>query len=562
MKPQPGAPLDHLGPKVAGSGWGRLGRELVRLRDDERGVTAVVFSIVFSALFFVMALAIDYTAATREQARQRSAVDAAALAGSHYLGLENQDVDGPAAAERFFKENMGPGSTAEIDVALDAEAGTVEAAADNDYLTKLLKAIMPVHLRRETLQVGANSVVVKGDRIEVAMALDNSGSMAGSKIEALRQAANDAIGILFAGAKNPDDVKIGIVPFAASVNVGAGNAAAEWIYKGAESNLAYPVFTDGGSKSRFDILGEIGRTWAGCVEARPAPFDTNDTLPSDADVNTMFAPMFAPDEPDDVNASAAGYSPDGAYNNNYITDFGGTCPPPTQICISWRTRNGVRSCRTYGPAPIGVVEAQNRSCKYSNASPASFEGSASGPNQSCTAPAIQPLTSDRSTLEDKVETLIASGNTNVAEGAAWAWRVLSPTAPFMEGRSFDDRSNKKIMIVMTDGDNFVQTRPQHNQTVYAAYGFGRQDRLGSSYSSNSLMYALNDKTLDVCTNAKEQGITVYTVAFGTAISSTGLSLLQSCASSPEHAFVASSENALINTFQNIARKISKLRVAM
>jgi hypothetical protein len=394
------------------------------------------------------------------------------------------------------------------------------------------------------------------------MALDNSGSMSGTKIEALRQAATDAIGILFAGAKNPDDVKIGIVPFAASVNVGNGNAAANWIYRGSEASLAYPVFADGGSKSRFDVLGEIGRTWAGCVEARPAPYDTNDTIPNDADVNTMFVPMFAPDEPDDVNASAAGYNPDGAYNNNYITDFGGTCPPPPEICVSWRTRNGVKSCRTYGPAPIGVVEAQNRSCKYKNAQPASFEGSASGPNQSCTTPSIQPLTSDRSLLEVKVETLIASGNTNVAEGASWAWRVLSPTMPFMEGRSYNDRSNKKIMIVMTDGDNFLQARSQHNQSVYAAYGFGSQNRLTSTYSSSAFMYGLNDKTLGACTNAKDQGITVYTVAFGTEISSTGLSLLQSCASSPDHAFVASSESSLINTFQNIARKISKLRVAM
>jgi hypothetical protein len=276
----------------------------------------------------------------------------------------------------------------------------------------------------------------------------------------------------------------------------------------------------------------------------------------------MFVPMFAPDEPDDVNASAAGYNPDGAYNNNYITDFGGTCPPPPEICVSWRTRNGVKSCRTYGPAPIGVVEAQNRSCKYKNAQPASFEGSASGPNQSCTTPSIQPLTSDRSLLEVKVETLIASGNTNVAEGASWAWRVLSPTMPFMEGRSYNDRSNKKIMIVMTDGDNFLQARSQHNQSVYAAYGFGSQNRLTSTYSSSAFMYGLNDKTLGACTNAKDQGITVYTVAFGTEISSTGLSLLQSCASSPDHAFVASSESSLINTFQNIARKISKLRVAM
>ncbi len=534
-----------------------------RFAGDERGVTAVIFSIVFAVLFFVVALAIDYTAATQEQARQQSAVDAAALAASHYLGLENQDVDGPDAAQKFFKENMGPGSTAEIAVALDGEAGTIAAVADNKYLTKLLKAVLPVNMRRETLDVGAASTVVKGDRIEVAFALDNSTSMAGRKIEALRQATHDAIGILFAGAKRDGDVMIGLVPFAASVNVGAANAAANWIYKGPESNLRYPVFADGGSKSRFDILAELAgnRTWGGCVEARPAPYDSNDTIPDADDTDTMFVPMFAPDEPSDYNAEAAGYEDDD-YPNNYLNDFGGTCPTPEQVCISWRTRNGVKSCREYGPKPLPVVEAQARSCKYKNASVGSSEGPAVGPNQSCTTPAILPLTSSRSTLETKVNALVANGYTNVAEGAAWAWRVLSPTAPFVEGRSYGDRSNKKIMIVMTDGDNRVLAAPQHNKSVYAAYGYGSQDRLGATYTEAGYMYGVNDKTLAACSNAKDAGVTVFTVAFGTEITATGLSLLRDCASSPGHAFIASNEVALVNTFQNIARKISKLRVAM
>jgi len=458
---------------------------------------------------------------------------------------------------------MGPDSTAEIAVVLDGEAGTIAAVADNKYLTKLLKAVLPVNMRRETLDVGAASTVVKGDRIEVAFALDNSTSMAGRKIEALRQAAHDAIGILFAGAKRDGDVMVGLVPFAASVNVGSANAAANWIYKGPESNLRYPVFADGGSKSRFDILAELGgnKSWGGCVEARPGPYDSNDTIPDADDADTMFAPMFAPDEPNDYNAEAAGYGA-GDYPNNYLNDFGGTCPTPEQVCISWRTRNGVKSCREYGPKPLPVVEAQTRSCKYKNASVGSFEGTATGPNQSCTTPAILPLTSSRSALETKVNALIASGNTNVAEGAAWAWRVLSPTAPFVEGRSYEDRSNKKIMIVMTDGDNALQARSQHNKSVYAAYGYGSQDRLGTTYTANGYMYGLNDKTLAVCSNAKDAGVTVFTVAFGTEISATGLSLLRDCASSPGHAFIASNEVALVNTFQNIARKISKLRVAM
>jgi Flp pilus assembly protein TadG len=546
-----------LGPKAAS------GQPLIRrFLDDERGVTAVIFSIIFSILFFVIALSLDYMGATREQQRQQSAIDAAALAGSHYLGLANEDVDGPEAAQRFFRENMGQGSQAEIAVTLDGAAGKLEATADNKYLTRLLKAILPTRLRKEQLDIGVRSTVVKGDRVEVAMALDNSGSMSGTKIQALKQAAKDAVGIIFSGSDSADDVRIGLVPFAASVKVGTNQNNANWLYKGSEAALSYPLFSDGTGKSRFDVLADMGQSWAGCVEARPAPYDTNDAVPDADDANTMFAPMFAPDEPDDGNAAAAGYGTSD-YSNNYLSDFGGTCPTPEQVCVSWRTRNGTRTCRTYGPAPLGVVEAQNRSCKYKNATPSTnFEGSASGPNQSCTTPAVTPLTSDRVKLVAEIDKLVANGNTNIPEGAAWAWRVLSPTAPFIEGRSYDDRSNKKIMIVMTDGDNMFATRPTHNASVYAAYGYGAQNRLSQRYSAADFNSALNAKTLSVCGNAKQEGITVYTIAFGTEISATGLQLLEDCASSERHAYIASDETALINTFQNIAREISRLRVAM
>lgn len=541
---------------------GRLARFALRFAADERGVTAVVFGIMFAILFFVMAISLDYANARREQSRQQTAADAAALAASHYLGLENQDVDGPEYGKRFFKENMGAGTTAEVEVVLDASAGTVEANAQDTYWTRLMKAVIPVSYRRDKLDVGARSTVVKGGRVELAMALDNSGSMAGTKIEALRTAANDLISILFAGEEGEDDVRIGVVPFAASVNVGSGYSDANWIYRGAEQDLRWPLFT--GSASRFDILGQMNRSWSGCVEARPAPYDTLDTPPDEEDTDTLFVPMFAPDEPDDVNASEAGYSTSGGdssgYNNNYISDFEGSCPTPAQRCVAWRTKNGVKSCKTYGPVPIGVSEAQTRSCKYEGATPGSPEGSASGPQAACTTPPILPLTSNRLEIEGKITDLVASGNTNVSEGAMWAWRVLSPGAPFTEGRGYHDQTNRKFMIVMTDGDNYLQSKSQHNKSVYAAYGYGSQDRLGTTYTQNSYMSNINSKTLSACSNAKAQGITVYTVAFGTNISSTGLSLLRSCANSSDHAFIASDEAALIQTFQAIAREISKLRL--
>ncbi len=538
---------------------------LGHFRRDERGVTAVVFGILFSILFLVAAIVIDFTRASHEQARQQYATDAAALAASFHLGLEDEDEAGQATAERFFEANMGSGTSAQISVDLDGQAGTVVAEANNNFGMTLMRAILPKEKRIDYVPVGARSTVVKGSgTIEVAMVLDNSGSMAGTKIETLKSAANDLIGIVFAGAEGGDDVKIGVVPFAASVNVGPNNAGSGWVYQGPESSLPWPLFQ--GSASRFEILSRMnGASWGGCTEARTSPYDVNDTPPDAGNLATMFVPMFAPDEPDDMNAEDAGYSTSGGnssgYPNNYISDFNGTCPAPAQECKAYKWVGGVKTCKTWGPAPIGVVEAQTRECKYQGSTPGSPEGSASGPNASCTTPAILPLTAVRQDVEDAVDGLVASGNTNIAEGAAWGWRVLSPNLPFMEGRAYDDQENRKVLIVMTDGDNVVASKTQHNRSVYAAYGFGAQDRLGTTYTQSGYNTAVNAKTLAACTNAKAEGITVFTVAFGTNISATGLSLLRQCASTNDNAYIASDENALIQAFQTIGREIAKLRVS-
>ena len=56
-------------------------------------------------------------------------------------------------------------------------------------------------------------------------------------------------------------------------------------------------------------------------------------------------------------------------------------------------------------------------------------------------------------MRDAIDNMIASGYTNIAQGIAWGWHVLSPTAPFEEGEEYTDQAWKKFIIVMTDGDN-------------------------------------------------------------------------------------------------------------
>ena len=82
-----------------------------------------------------------------------------------------------------------------------------------------------------------NEVAYAQNNLEVALVLDNTGSMsqqAGSttKIKGLITAATELTNILFGDKATSPYVKIGIAPFAAAVNVGTGFANASWIDTG------------------------------------------------------------------------------------------------------------------------------------------------------------------------------------------------------------------------------------------------------------------------------------------------------------------------------------------
>jgi Flp pilus assembly protein TadG len=89
----------------AALGPGGVPPRLQRLAGDERGVVAVIFAITFSAIFLAVAVAIDYARTQTEAVRVQNALDAAALAAAHWLGLGDQDATGRQDADRHFKVN-------------------------------------------------------------------------------------------------------------------------------------------------------------------------------------------------------------------------------------------------------------------------------------------------------------------------------------------------------------------------------------------------------------------------------------------------------------------------
>jgi len=512
-----------------------------RVSRDQRGTVSIIYAVTFSAVLGFVAVGIDFGLASLTKTRQQRALDAATLAASDVLGLPDQDVRGAALAKAYYKANTKIATRGSVDeVTLDASTGRVSTAALTSVMSTLLRGIGV-----NKIDVHGRTVVAKGaSTVEVALVLDNSGSM-GVEIDALKVAAKNMTSMLFSGLQGTERMRMALVPFAASVKVGSYYAGASWI----DSEGLSPVHNENisGVRTRFQLFSDVGRSWKGCVEARPAPHDVSDAPPATSLPSTLFVPMFAPDEPDSNNSLGKSYS------NNYLIDDKGSCSPQPRTCLRYSRRG---NCQKWSVEPLPPEVAQSRICKYAGQSPSG----GSGPNQNCTTAAILPLTSVKSQVDGAIDSMLASGWTNILEGAMWGWRVLSDAEPFTQGRPNSDGNNRKYLIIMTDGENTYKTYDNHNGSMYGAFGYKSKGRLGTN--SSQLSSVMDSKTIAACANAKATGIMIYTIAFRDAVTNAAARLvLNACASDSTRALTAADSASLGKAFEEIGRQISQLRVA-
>lgn len=158
-------------------------------------------------------------------------------------------------------------------------------------------------------------------------------------------------------------------------------------------------------------------------------------------------------------------------------------------------------------------------------------------NTWCSSP-VQPLTFDFDLLRHSIANMWPNNETFIQPGIIWGMNTLSPGQPFTEADDFDS-GTKKYMIVMTDGTNTISpTYPEHWASDTA--------------TSDELM-------LKTCENAKEAGITVFTVAVGISNSSTE-ETLAACASSPDKAIAVEDSATLATVFEQIGSQILATRL--
>lgn len=185
-----------------------------------------------------------------------------------------------------------------------------------------------------------------------------------------------------------------------------------------------------------------------------------------------------------------------------------------------------------------------------------------GANMFC-PPAMLSMTNDRDVVERFMDGLQVRGATNSAFGAIWAERLLSPEAPFEDPIADDDPQWQKAVVILTDGENFVDDRRTHTLTELSAYGFGIEERMGQGINSGPEMRdEIDNKLLRTCQRIKDRGYLVYTIMFDVTDEDVE-TVYRACASEPNSPFFfqAGNEEQLEDAFSGIAADLVRLHIS-
>lgn len=193
-----------------------------RLKSDESGAIAIIFALSAFVVIMSIGLAVDGGRAYNVSTRLTAALDSAALAAAKLLhddSLSDHEIE--ERAEAFFRAQWKTVPVNGVTVPLlktvirrKQSEVTVEGDAIVAATFAQLAGIPQFTVR------GAAAVVYKARKVELAMALDVTGSMDGEKIDMLRDAAREAVDTMLAGNPGPGMVRIGIAPYSATVNAG------------------------------------------------------------------------------------------------------------------------------------------------------------------------------------------------------------------------------------------------------------------------------------------------------------------------------------------------------
>jgi Flp pilus assembly protein TadG len=319
---------------------------LQRLRSfahNRAGNVAMTFGIASLPVIGAVGAAVDFSHANAVKAGMQAALDSTALMLSRDAGtLSNTDLQTKAKNyfNAMFSRPDATGVTVTATYSTSAGAQVIVNGSAN-----VPTSIMGI--------VGYNSITVSGsstakwgsERLRVALALDNTGSMASDgKMDALKSATKALLTQLKNAAAQNGDVYVSIVPFSDDVNIGSTYYNATYIDWTQWDNENTATTCTGYRNRTCKTTSLSHNQWNGCITDRggsSAP-SSNDWDRKVTAPGTSSSSKYPADQSDNCPAKIMGLSYDWTAMNSLVDAMSpaGSTNQPIGLVWAWQSLVG------------------------------------------------------------------------------------------------------------------------------------------------------------------------------------------------------------------------------
>lgn len=369
---------------------------------DKRGNVAMMVALCTLPIILLIGFAVEFSRQQAVESKLQAALDATVLAVAleRKIGTKGQGQLRQIAEDSFNANN-------DLDIVVDLERMGMTLEEDETVLT--LEGVMPTFLLgvigQDHLKVKVMSGAVLGEpvAVEIALVLDVSNSMSGTRLDGLQVASKALINTLF--EDDNENIQIGIVPFNDYVNVGTAHRNASWL----------------------DVPDDESGTYQSCPIDRKAAERAGCTFRTVCQQEGQF-----------------GAGSEGCREER-------TCPSGYELerkaCTERKWENTWLGCVNSRAEPLNIEDGQF------TGSPAL--GALMGKWEPCYDDnEIIDLTDDTNLLRRKIDKLRAGGQTYMAPGLAWGRRLLSSEEPFTQAK-LSGIDGRQTIILLSDGANTV-----------------------------------------------------------------------------------------------------------
>jgi Mg-chelatase subunit ChlD len=454
--------------------------------------------------------AIDFGSAVSAQTAMQTSLDAVTLRMAWDAADIKKDKLGKEAT-KAFNASFSEGRV--VDLKLDASFDS----ADDSRLTLKVSGKMKTSflnlLGIPTIDIGATSETRRGGggQLQVALVLDNTGSMAqNKKMVSLKLAAHSLLSQLEKSASKDGDVMVAIVPFANAVNVGPENKAEDW--------LDWSYFQNSG-----------GAGWGGT--STYGSWNTTSTNNTSTWSNSTTS--WGGFQTNKTNTTYSWTSGTGKWNTTSGNFSGTTGSCSFSTC--WGAAGTWSASASSHAHWQGCVmdRAQDYDTDATSPDPSNKDSLFPAIFLPACPPPVMGLTYNWSQLDKAIDAMTPQGTTNQTIGLAWGLHALTPGAPFDNPEI--PAGAKRAIIMLTDGLN-TENRWTTNQVQIDA------------------------RTEKICDTIKSQGITLYTIQVKGNSDPTS-DVLSACASDDSKFFALDKVSDIATAFNTIGSKLSPLRLS-